>query len=390
VFASPLQNGDEVILGLGSGDEQHFVKTSSTCNAVGGTTSYTPATTPPAGIDVDLCKQTNGSLTYTDHASQEVITFNSAGQEVTDADRNGNATTFAYNSDGTTNTITDPEGRLTNFTYAAEQLQKITDSAGRSYNYGYTGTQLTSYTDALGKVTTYAYDSSNNMTQVTDPDGHVTQVTYDTDDSSIEVSTVTIGFGSTVASTTTYDEKGRDTSVSGGFANTTLTDPNNNTTTYVWDYPNQVLKTTDALGHARAGSYSPDANPSALTDGLSAVSTLSYDTNNNLNQIQAPLSPGSTTNASSFGSYATPAMGVGAAASAACPVGSIWCLRQRIPRTTVARSATTPTGTRLIPTTAWPLRHTTAMGQPAPTTRWPPIRVTALPSAGAFPGPSVR
>ncbi len=272
VFASPLPNGDIVLLGQAAGDEEHFTKTSATCAGSGSV-----AFSAPIGVDADLCRSAGGSLSLTYHASQEVLGFNSTGQETSDTDRNGLATTFTYNSDGTTATVTDTEGRVTNFTYSGGLVQRITDPAGQPYTYGYTAGVLTSYTDPAGATTTYAYDSANDLTSITDPNGNVTQIAYDTDDSSIEAGSLTLGYGSGVASTTTYDHADPPSGVTGAFGDTDLTDPDGHVSTYVWNSAFQVIKTTDARNNTTSATYNSDANLTSTTDGLSNTTNLAYN-----------------------------------------------------------------------------------------------------------------
>ncbi len=302
VFTSALQNGGEVVFGLSQGDQQYFAKTSNTCNGTG-----TVAYTAPPGVDADLCKQTTGILTLTFHSTQEKLTFNTSGQETSDTDRNGNSTTISYNTDGTTHTITDTEGRVTTFTYTSGQLTKITDAFSRTYQYGYTSGMLTSYTDANGKVTSYKYDSQDELIQITDPDGHVVAMTFNSGDDIGSVNSVTLGSGTSLAAIWTYQQQDRDQTVSGSFEDTVVTDPNNNSTTYVLSYFDEALKVTDPLGHVQSSTYTADNNPATLTDALSSVYTLSYNTSNDLDQIQAPASAGGQTSASAYGSFATPA-----------------------------------------------------------------------------------
>lgn len=87
---------------------------------------------------------------------------------------------------------------------------------------------------------------------------------------------------------------------------TTVTDANNNATTYTYDASNQAIKVVDALGHERASGYDPYANVTSLRGNeTSALYDLAYDANNNLAKAQAPASaPGQTRAATSF-SYAT-------------------------------------------------------------------------------------
>jgi len=61
-----------------------------------------------------------------------------------------------------------------------------------------------------------------------------------------------------------------------------------NGTTYAYDGRARVVRTIDAVGNTRSSSYTSNDDVAALTDGLSAVTTLTYDARNNLTRVQAP------------------------------------------------------------------------------------------------------
>ncbi len=302
VFASPLPNGAEVVFGLNGGDEAYYANTSSTCNGVSGTTAFTA----PPGVDSTLCLLSSGNLALTVNATQEVITFNSSGQEISDADRNGNTTTIAYNSDGTTHTITDAEGRVVTFSYTSGQLTQISDSAGRTYGYAYTGQDMTTATDAAGNQTVYTYNSANDLTQITDPDGWIPKVYYDPGQSTIEASDVTMAYGHSVAETTSYDGHGRTTSVAGSWADTILTDGDGNTSTEVFAYPDQVIDQIDPLGHGTVTTFTGDFNPSTITTPTLATTTVTYTASNEPSTLVNPPSSSGATPSQVTATYNTP------------------------------------------------------------------------------------
>jgi RHS repeat-associated protein len=83
-------------------------------------------------------------------------------------------------------------------------------------------------------------------------------------------------------------------------------DPNSHTTEYLNDYANQTVSTIDALGHTQLSTYSSDRLPAQLTNALTQITTLTYDTTtNNLLQITANPSASGQTPVSEYLSYNT-------------------------------------------------------------------------------------
>ena len=77
--------------------------------AVSGSTT---AFTAPSGLNADLVKNADGTYTVTYRKSSEKLSFTSGGYLTKDADRNGNALTYAYNGDNTLASVTDAVGRV--------------------------------------------------------------------------------------------------------------------------------------------------------------------------------------------------------------------------------------------------------------------------------------
>lgn len=243
--------------------------------------------TSPAGIHSTLtnsgagaCAGFNYTLTF--HPSSEQYCFNSSGVFEKDADRNGHAITFTYTS-GQLTAITDTQGRSVTVSYGdTGSIQRLTDSTGRFTAHTYTSSnQLYSYTDANGKQTTYNYNSNGLINKITDPLGNQTTFTYSVDNRHIATITYvtnnSMGTGPTWQFTYNSNE-------------TTVTDPNLHQTQYNYDSSGRVTSVIDANGHSQAATYTPNDDAQTLTDGLTQVTTLSYDTNNNLTALQAPAS----------------------------------------------------------------------------------------------------
>jgi RHS repeat-associated protein len=87
--------------------------------------------------------------------------------------------------------------------------------------------------------------------------------------------------------TTSYTYNAADAG-SGTVVKTVSTDPNGHATTFHAKDNGTITKAVDALSHSRSSSYTANNDPSTLTDGLSQITTLNYDTKNNLTSLIAP------------------------------------------------------------------------------------------------------
>ncbi|MGH7746519.1 MAG: DUF6531 domain-containing protein, partial [Candidatus Dormibacteria bacterium] len=151
----------------------------------------------PSGLDATLAGPSGGNYTLTYHNNGQVLTFNSTGQLMSNADRNGNATTYAYNTGGTLHQITDATGRTVSFTYnGGDNVATMVDnSLGRTYTYTINGSHnLTAYVDPTDTgpnctsappvncaVLTYDTLGKHELVDIKDPAGKgETKLTYDT------------------------------------------------------------------------------------------------------------------------------------------------------------------------------------------------------------------
>lgn len=239
-----------------------------------GATSYTSPATYQAA---DLAK-TGSGWTLTFHASGEKLSFDSSGRLTSDADRNGNANTYAYNSDGTLHQVTDTQGRVTSFDYEAGRIHSLTDPAGRHTLYAYDSSgDLTQVTDPTGAVWKFSYwESNSNLDQIVDPRGNSETFTYD---SSHRVTKATFAAYTNAAASTTYSyNPGR----------TVVTDPLGHATTYNYDNNSGVTNVTDPLGNSRSTSYDASGNVTSRTDPSAAVTNYSYLSGARLASVQMP------------------------------------------------------------------------------------------------------
>ena len=243
--------------------------------------------TPP-GFDASLKRNGDGTQTLTEHQSQTKWQFSSTGRLERVEDRNGRSISYLYFATGATRVqkITDSQGRVTEFfTNANGDVTKMVDSAGREYLYGYTGTQLTSYTDPANSTTYYEY-GADGMTKVTTPGGRVTRIGYyaSGDRNAGRVRDIT----RETPSTTDVDPKwsfAYDQNQD-GTGPTIVSDPRGHETRYEFDPDGRPEKVFDALGRRTTTSYTANANVQTYTaptnTGSTPNSTLSYDTDGNL------------------------------------------------------------------------------------------------------------
>lgn len=256
-------------------------------------------TTPP-GWNADLTRSgTTWVLKY--RRSGEVWTFTDVPGSDWEAtltyrrDRNGNTITFTYNTTATVGDnswpvltgITDTFGNTTAIHQNTSKLtDKITDTSGRHSDYTFTSGKLTSSTDVAAKTTTYSYDANGYLSEITTPKGSHTKFTYWPDGRIASIQRITnVGAGTGPTWQFNYDAYAG----SPLLGQTTLTDPNGHNTIYTRDTTNRITKIHDANGHDQSTSWTSNSDPATLTDGLSAVRNLTWNTTTgNLMKSQAP------------------------------------------------------------------------------------------------------
>ena len=257
-------------------------------DAQAATAGYRGPTSDPS----TLVQNTGGSWTRT-YPDGTVIQFNSSGQETSEADRNGNTTSYAYVTSGAAAgalyTITDPVGLVTTLAY---------DSYGH----------LSTITDPADRVTTITVDSNDNLTSITDPDDAVTQYGYSTPSNHL-ITTETDPNDNTA--TAHYNSFGQLTSETlfDGVSNTdvaaaqsqglyapggegalavspqagvtdqaAVTDPDGNTTTLSLNWMSHVVGVSDpATGGTTTTTYNRDGFPATVTDLNGNTTTYTYN-----------------------------------------------------------------------------------------------------------------
>lgn len=269
----------------------------------------------------------DGTYTLTRDSNNVQYVFNSAGQLVSETDRNGYVTSLSYDSTGNLSTVTDQAGRTLTLTYTGNHVTGVTDPMGNETTYGYDSSgDLVSVTDPLGRTWTFTYDANHLLLSMTDPAGGTTTNTYNASSqvtqqvdpmgrtttwayagdpssasggtttitdpdgnqtvenySNMELTSVTRGAGTSQAATTTYAYD----PVTLGL--TQVTDPNGNTTANTYDSRGDLLTTTDPLGNEKQYSYDSQGDLLSYTDPLGTTTTYAYDANGNLLSQSTPL-----------------------------------------------------------------------------------------------------
>ena len=218
--------------------------TTNTFDIEGNRTSSTDA----LGRQTSYSYNAFGELTdvTTPLGESTITSYDASGNPTSETDPNGDTTTFAHDDPshpGDLTSVTDADGDVTTFTYDAggdvasrtvspapgvfDTVAFVHDADGEllcsatadatadaidcpangshvpgvaTRTYDADG-HLSGAADESGHVTTYAYDAAGELVSTTDPDHVVVHTAYDPDG---RVSSVTRGYGTSAAATTTY------------------------------------------------------------------------------------------------------------------------------------------------------------------------------------------
>jgi RHS repeat-associated protein len=267
---------------------------------------FQPATsttyTSPSGFKVAMVKTASG-WTVTDHGSNAVSTFDSAGRLTKITDRNSQATTFTYTSGQLTKVVSTRGGagaKTATLTWSGSTLSTIAqtgdDGTLRNSTYTYTSGRLTKISDPSSKSVHLAYNSAGDLSSITNEDGHYTNFDYDTSHRVTSVSQENPA-GDAVTRFTYYSS-----------TQTYVADPNNTAatggplTTYTLSSAELVTKVVDPLGRTREKTYTPFSDVATSKNGVGGVTTFGHNPAVNggesLTNVTAP------TGATSSASYA--------------------------------------------------------------------------------------
>jgi YD repeat-containing protein len=258
----------------------------------------------------DKLTSSSGVWTWTDGDSQSTETYEAYG---TDNWR----ITHAANSSGSALT----------FTYSGALLDKVATANGEYEQYSWSGSNITQivtgYTDLATSTaktltrTRYGYDGSNRLTSVTVDltpgdnsvsDGATYVTTYTYDGTSKRVASISETDGSQVA--VAYDGSGRVTSLTQTVASgvtrvtsiayftgyTTITDPLSQVTRLDYDSSDQLTYITAPItvtgGTAQVTHFTYDSSGNVLSasDALGKITSYTYDGSGNVLTVTDPLS----------------------------------------------------------------------------------------------------
>lgn len=251
--------------------------------------------TPP-GANASLVKLGTGEYTLTFNGA-DTWKFSSAGRLLTQNDRNGNTITMNYDpSNGALASITDSKAGVTTISYdTGGYISQIVDPAGRRYQYSRApGTgNLVDYVDPSGATTNYAY-TNGRLSDITDSNNTTTSIDYDSQGRVLGITVVTNPAAGTGPVWTFQYATSDSRCPANTIMRTTVTNPDNKSTSYCSDARGRVAKTIDDLGRTTSTSYNDNNDVASTTNEAGGVSDATYstDSRNNLVKVQGPANTG--------------------------------------------------------------------------------------------------
>lgn len=225
----------------------------------------------PAGLLSTITSVSNGGLRLTERDGS-YHEFNSQGQLIRKADRNGNLLNYSY-TNGQLSRMADTNGRSFSFVYnASGRVSSVADHTGRSWQYAYSsdGT-LQSVTNPMGGVRSYQYQNY----QATGDGQIYSQLVQVTDESNVTALRVAYTQGK-VAS---YSEGANTFTYSRNAANTQITKRDSQNSTWIFSINERGLFTNlrDPLTYNQSYSYNDQDQVTSYTDQEGLVISATYD-----------------------------------------------------------------------------------------------------------------
>ncbi|TWP39063.1 RHS repeat-associated core domain-containing protein [Leekyejoonella antrihumi] len=263
-----------------------------TSNGAGGFTA-------PPQFQADLTGSASAGYTLIDHASQETLSFNASGRLTSDADRDGNATTYAYTAGGYPASITTSRwggtGATVAVTESGSRITTLTETNGslsRQVSLGYSAKgHLASVTDTMGGVTHFASGPGTDTGQVlsvTSPQGKATTLGLDSIGRINSVAQANPD-GAGTSTTRLYYQSTTQTLVADPTTNQSQPVASVPHTSYTLTADDRVSSATDPDGHHRAATYNAVDNVLSVTPAAGGTTSLGYtNAGESLNQIASP------------------------------------------------------------------------------------------------------
>lgn len=284
---------------------------------------YSYVLTTKEGMRYEFGKQFSITLPYVRKKVQLASTYNRTlpyvhkeVQLAPSQDEEGDEDTSPVSLYIKLSSIVDRHGNRTSLTYDEDRLVRVSDDVGHAIDFSYTNgllisasstfhqgaftysydakERLVKVVDNMGNATLYGYDKEDHINAVTDANGHTTRITYNSagmasriqtevSDKSIRYDgdkTVFIDYEGekNLYSYYRWDEFGRVVEKVGlccGIQATLEYDENDN-----------VVKRTDANGHANTFTYDAKGNMLSNTDPLGNTQRYAYDDYSNLTSYQ--------------------------------------------------------------------------------------------------------
>jgi RHS repeat-associated protein len=222
--------------------------------------------------------------------NSETYIYDADNNRTSMTDRNGHTTTYQYDNRNRLIKVTDALGHFSSTAYdAVSNVISTTDANGHTSTYQYDAlNRRVQMTDALNEVTQYGYDligtsvcsqctgptlGSSRVTKQTDANGKVIYYTYDGLDRQVleirkQGSTAFVITSNDAVTTNTYDAMSN---------RLTMTEPDGNTTTYVYDALNRQVKMVNAANDTTVTTYDSVGNVACRTAPNSNVTCYTYD-----------------------------------------------------------------------------------------------------------------
>jgi RHS repeat-associated protein len=286
-------------------------------NTYGGDGRVTQQIDANGGVSKFDWDPTTQTATYTDPRLNTWKDLYQSNVLMDQIDPLGHRTHSDYNDQLDRTAIIDARSYETDMTYDGQgnMLTKVSPLASlNGIRYRETWTydafnNIKTYTNRRGYTTTYDYDSAGNLTtetrpnagdgspvtlygrdpggtglltSITDPNQKTTTYGYTNGD----LTSITTPLGE--KATMTYDSSGRMKTQVDARGNVPGADPSQYTTTFTYDDSDHLLTKTDPLNHPITYTYDPVGNRKSTTDSNTHMTEYGYDAANHLTTVTAP------------------------------------------------------------------------------------------------------